>query len=225
MGRNLRLSGPALVPGSVEGVPAKDVGGEFKDVPAPRRPVPNPNSGPIEARVRAALPEKLQVGFDRWMESVRSNPNKKVDVEKLLEKMSKEQVEKIVQKPADDFYAQVAEAERLSNAKTRSLSDPLRPDLAHTEWKDGVTVHYGKTPPSPIEIQHAREIQARTGESVHVFGDTPAQHSPSAHPGKHGCRVQSGMGGTARPCARRRNWLGDEIETDAKQAAALEASN
>lgn len=177
VGQTLRLSAPPSVPPTLEGVPVKQLEGQYPKGGAPEKPVQNPNPGKIEAAARADLPERLRVGFDRWVESMRSNPTKKVDIEKVLGRMSKDQIEKISTKPAEDYYAQVAEAERIAGAKARSQGDPLRPNLAHKEWRDGVSVHYEKTPPDPVEINHAREIQNRTGEPVKVFGDTPANKS------------------------------------------------
>jgi hypothetical protein len=183
LGQGLRLSGPGYLPETLEGVPREKLGEEFGKTPAPRKPAQNPNPGPVEARARAALPERLRVGFDAWMEQMRSNPKRAVDVEEVLRKMSQDRIEQISKKPADDYYAHVAEAERVAEAKGRSASDPLRPRLKNTEWKDGVTIHYEKTPPEPGEIAQAREIQARTGEPVHLFGDTP---SGKTYPGIDG---------------------------------------
>jgi len=95
----------------------------------------------------------------------------------VLRKMTQKQIEDISRKPAEDYHAQLAESQRLAEAKTRSAGDPLRPRLSVNEWKDGVTIHYEKTPPTEGEIAHAREIQARTGEPVHLFGDTPSGKS------------------------------------------------
>src|SRR5262249_20951287 len=171
VGQQIRLSRPGAVPETLEGVPLRELGKQFPQVPRPRTPVQNPNPGPVEANARLSLPERLRVGFDRWMEQIRSkNPN--ADVETILKKMTQEQIERISRKPAEDYYAQLEESQRLSEAKMRSWGDPLRPRLEHTEWKDGVTIHYEKIPPTDGEIAHAREIQARTGEPVHVFGDT-----------------------------------------------------
>jgi hypothetical protein len=176
VGRTLRLSGPALVPETLEGVPAGDLKGLYPRTTAPVKPLQYPNPAPIEAAARAKLPERLRVGFDRWMETMRSNP-KNPDIEKVLGKMTDKQIEAISRTPAENYYAQLAESERLKDAAGRSQGDPLRPNLKHVEWHDGVTVHYEKTPPSPSEIALAQRIQKATGEPVHVFGDTPSNQS------------------------------------------------
>ena len=183
LGQQLRLSGPGLVPETLEGVRLKDLDSQFGSAKAPVEPVRNPNPGPLEARARAALSERLQVGFDRWMQQMRSNPKRAVNVEEVLKNKTQEQIEQICTKPADAYFAQLAESQRVAAAKTRSAGDPLRPRLEHNEWKDGVTLHYEKTPPSPEEIAHAQEIQNQTGEPVHVFGDTP---SGKTYPGIDG---------------------------------------
>jgi hypothetical protein len=176
-GRTLRLSSSPAVPETLEGVPLKDLGGEFEDVKFPTKPVQNTNPGPVEAGARAALPERLRVGFDRWMEGIRTR-NPHIDVDRVLQKMTQDKIEAISKKPAEDYYNQLAKAEQTAKAqaqaKPRSAGDPLRPILKHVEWRNGVTIHYEKIPPSEVEIAHAGEIQARTGEPVHLFGDTPS---------------------------------------------------
>ena len=53
-------------------------------------------------------------------------------------------------------------------------SDPLRPRLRYRERLGDIWVRYETRPPEPHEIAQAAEIQARTGEPVEVFGDTPS---------------------------------------------------
>ena len=177
VGQNLRLSGPALTPPTLEGVPREAMENLYKKTTEPVAPKPNLAPGPNEAAARGALPEDIRLGFDRWMELTRSNPRKSVDVESLLNKMKPDQIEIISRKLAKDYEAQLAEHQRVAEAKDRSVGDPLRPRLKHTEWKDGVTIHYEKTPPDPTEIQHGQQIQSRTGEPVHIFGDTPSNQT------------------------------------------------
>ena len=173
VGQQVRLSRPGLIPETLEGVPLRELGKQFAQRQAPKTPIQNPNPGLVEAQARSALPQRLRVGFDRWMEQIRSkNPN--ADVEGVLKKMGQDRISEVCRKPAEDYYARLSEVERLSEAKMRSWGDPLRPKLKHTAWKDGVTIHYESLPPSEAEIVQAREIQARTGEPVHLFGDTPA---------------------------------------------------
>ena len=183
VGQQLRLSRPGFVPETLEGVRLTELGKEYPEVQALTKPVQNPNPGPIEAQKRAALPEDLRVGFDIWMTKTRANPKGLVDIEAMLGKMEAKQIEAICRKPAEAYTARVKQAAELSDARTRSGGDPLRPRLKNNEWKDGVTIHYEKVPPSEAEITHAREIQARTGEPVHVFGDTP---SGKTYPGIDG---------------------------------------
>ncbi|MBN1203503.1 MAG: DUF4157 domain-containing protein [Myxococcaceae bacterium] len=178
IGQRARVALPGSVPETLEGVPLKDLESQYPKSRTVEAPVRNPNPGPREAAARAALPEELRVGFDRWVEQMRANPKRKVDIEKVLEAKTQKQIENICKKPAEDYHNAVkqakADAERIPDAKRRSAGDPLRPSLKKNEWKDGVSIHYEKTPPDAAEIQHAREIQARTGEEVHLFGDTPS---------------------------------------------------
>lgn len=191
VGRTVRLSSPPAVPETLEGVPLKDLGGEYENVRFPTKPVQNPTPGPVEAQARAALPEHLRVGFDRWVAGMRSR-NPQVDVDGVLRKMTQEKIEAISKKPAEDYHNHLAKAEQTTKAqaaaKPRSAGDPLRPKLKHTYWKDGVTIQYEKADPlttdvGKVEFEHAKLIQTRTGEPVHLFGDTP---SGKTYPGIDG---------------------------------------
>jgi hypothetical protein len=178
VGQGVRVRLPGSVPQTLEGVPLKDLDSQFPKAAPAELPPRNPNPGPREAAAREALPDHLKIGFDIWVRGMRNNPKKTVDVEKILEKMTPEEIQRICKRPADAYAARKAEAERIADAKNRSANgDPLRPRLKHNEWKDGVSVSYEKNPPSPSELQHAKDIQARTKEPVRLFGDSPSQQS------------------------------------------------
>jgi hypothetical protein len=133
----------------------------------------------VEAAARAALPKdpavNLQDGFDVWMEEIRKNPS--ADPDAILKRMDAKQIEAIARQKATSYARRVAAGTAAESIRTRSVGDPLRPRLAHSEWRDGITIHYEKAPPSAEEIAQAKALQKRTGEEIHLFGDTPAGQS------------------------------------------------
>jgi Domain of unknown function (DUF4157) len=183
-GGALRLSAPPAVPETLEGVRLEDLDSHYPKLEPIIEPVRNPNPGPIEARSRAALPEELRIGFDRFVERLRRNP--KANVEKALETKSPEALEEICKKDIAEYNKRLEEVRADKAARERSASDPLRPRLKHNKWDGNVEIHYQNEPPKGVEIDYAKEIQARTGEPVHVFGDTPSGKSYPAIDGTIG---------------------------------------
>lgn len=142
-----------------------------KDV-SPPTPQPSANPGPLEATLRAGLSEPKKVGFDRWMGDIRAKGG---DPEAVLSKLSKERVETVSEQFAKKQATEVARGEEAARVRARATDDPLRPILKNVEKKGNITIHYETTPPSQAEIAAAQEIAARTGEEVHLFGDTASK--------------------------------------------------
>ena len=123
--------------------------------------------------MRARIREDLLGGFDLWIAEARANG---ANIETMLASLSLEKVQGAATKKAKAYATQVAKSERAGRLYERSRDFPLRPVLAFNEKIEGhnVWLHYQteKLRPSADEIYHAEEISRRTGQEVHVFGDT-----------------------------------------------------
>lgn len=142
-------------------------------VTAPVAPVRNPTPGVREAAARAAVPDEDKIGFDIFMEQLRSGGRRPADPEAVLATRTEAQVNAI----ARDRRLTFEQAQREARAYARFHDDPLDPQLLHTEQVGDITLRYegraaGGGRPSAAEISQAQDVARATGEPVEVFGDT-----------------------------------------------------
>ncbi len=163
LGQAYKLAGPGEVPaGPNAQVPVKAA-------PHPAAPQPSAAMGPIEAAARKALPENLKPGLDAWSADIRSRGG---NPENVYGKIPKEKISTQAKVWLDRYEAKVTAADKATRA---SSGDPLRPNLRNNQKLAGenVTLHFENEPPAKHEIDQAIGISRRTGEVVHLFGDTP----------------------------------------------------
>lgn len=124
--------------------------------------------------MRARLPDPTKLGFDKWMADIRARG---ADPEKVLAKQNPQRVESTAEQFARAHAVEVKKGLESARLKARSKDNPLQPILEHTNIEVGknVWIHYETTPPGRVEIAHAITIAARTGEVVHLFGDTASK--------------------------------------------------
>jgi hypothetical protein len=160
--------------GSVPGGPNANV----RDVkipsdPMPSTPTPSLQPGPGEASMRARLSDPAKLGFDKWMADIRARGG---EPEKVLATKSPRQVESTAEQFARKHAGEVAKAREAAHLKARSLDNPLQPVLKNVKQvAEKVWIHYETVPPAAVEIAHGKAIAARTGEIVHLFGDTASK--------------------------------------------------
>lgn len=166
IGQSARLSRPGLTPsGPNAQLPVR---------PAPARPTlpePNPKMGDVERGARAALPENLRKGLDLWSAEVRKNGG---NPETVFSKLKQEKIQAQSEVFLKRHEGNIAEADQAAHEAARATDDPLRPKLKNVEPipNERVTLHYETRRPAEHEVAQAIEISKRTGESVHLFGDT-----------------------------------------------------
>jgi hypothetical protein len=195
LGMKFRLPKPGIVP-TGPNANVKDV--NVPDAPMPATPKPSAKPGPLEASMRNGLPDNLKLGFDKWMAEMRERGG---DPEKVLATKSPRAVESIAEQFTRKHAAEVARAEESAYLKERAADNPLRPILKNVKQVgDKVWIHYETLPPGPEEIAHAQAIAARTGEPVHVFGDTASKIS---YPG-----IDGTIGNPPRPLSLKSHSLG-----------------
>jgi hypothetical protein len=183
VGQAARLSRPGLVPaGPNAQLPTEPV----TQPPAP--PAPNPAMGPVERAARNALPEGLRPGLDLWSAEIRES-GKSPDT--VLGRMKPELIESQAKKFLERYEKAAAEARGSAHGAARAQDDPLQPRLrfARRVPDSKVTLHWEgrftkKTSSNPYgmpwpehEIRQAVELARRTGEEIHLFGDTASGHS------------------------------------------------
>ncbi len=183
VGQRWRVSRRGLTPAGPEGniqdpLPADVV---------PPEPVRHPTPGPVEARVRAALPEEARIGFDIWMELVRGG-DRPGNPEVFLDRMPEPQIRAVAERSAAVYQARVQSGRQAASIRERALSDPLRPRVRHVEPADNILLRYENEPPSAAEIRQGQDIARQTGEPVQLFGDTPARRSYPGIDGTIGVR-------------------------------------
>ena len=172
LGTKFRLPEPGSVPKGPNAT-VRDV--TIPDAPMPAAPKPSAKPGPREASMRTGLPDNLKLGFDKWIAEMRARGG---DPEKVLATKSPRAVESIAEQFTRKHAAEVARAEESSYLRERSTDNPLRPILKNVKQvADKVWIHYETAPPGPAEIAHAQAIAKRTGEPVHLFGDTASKIS------------------------------------------------
>ena len=163
-------------PGTLPKGPNANVGDvKIPDAPRPATPKPSAKPGTGEASMRAGLPDSLKLGFDKWMADIRARGG---DPEKVLASKSARAVESVSEQFARKHAGEVARAEEADYLRERAADNPLRPILKNVrQVSDKVWVHYETQPPSAAEIAHAVAIAERTGEPIHLFGDTASKIS------------------------------------------------
>jgi hypothetical protein len=211
VGQSLRLSGPGLKPpGPEANLPSR---------PAPQRPpapVVNPALGPVETAARAALPENLRAGLDLWTAEIRQNGG---DPEAVLQRVGPQKITQQARVFLERYEAATAEADLALRRARRATDDPLRPQLRHNVPVKGarVVLHYENAPPGSHEVAQAVEIAARTGEEVHLFGDTASGQQYPGIDGTIGTPPRPLSLKAAKPAARAN--LARKMASDALQAA------
>ena len=147
---------------------------KIPDDPMPSTPTPSPQPGPVEASMRARLPDPTKLGFDKWMADIRARG---ADPEKVLAKQSPQRVESTAEQFARAHAVEVNKGLEAARLTARSMDNPLQPILKNPNIEVGknVWIHYETKPPGLTEITHAIAIAARTGEVVHLFGDTASK--------------------------------------------------
>jgi hypothetical protein len=165
-GQTARLARPGLKPGGPNAnvqVPAPP--------PRPAVPSPNPAMGSVEAGARAALPENLRPGLDLWSAEIRQNGG---NPDTVFSRLQPERIRSQAQTFLDRYEASVAAADRAAYQAARAADDPLHPRLRNVRRVSGqkVTLHYETRVPSQHQVDQAVEVSKRTGEEVHLFGDT-----------------------------------------------------
>ncbi|CAG9259673.1 hypothetical protein PUN4_340053 [Paraburkholderia unamae] len=166
VGQTARLSMPGTVPaGPNAHVPLP---------PAPPRPVApqvNPAIGAVENAARAALPENLRPGLDIWSAEIRQNGG---NPETVFRRIPAERIRAQAQTFLDRYQAAVTAADRAAYQAAHATDDPLRPQLRNNQPvpDSRVTLHFENEPPGAHEIAQATELSRRTGEEIHLFGDT-----------------------------------------------------
>jgi hypothetical protein len=127
--------------------------------------------GPVETAARSALPDKLRAGLDLWSAEIRQNGG---NPETVFGKMKPEKIQSQAEVFLKRYEGSVAEADRAALQAARAADDPLHPKLKNSQPIPGtkVTLHYESKPPGKSEIAQAVELSKRTGEPIHLFGDT-----------------------------------------------------
>ncbi len=196
-------------PGTLPSGPNANVGDvKVPEAKMPATPKPSASPGPVERSTRAGLPDSMKLGFDKWMEETRARGG---DPEKILAGKSPRSVESISEGYGRRHAGEVARAEEAAYQRERSVDNPLRPILKNvTKVGDNVWIHYETAPPGPHEIAHAQMIAAKTGEPVHLFGDTAAKIS---YPG-----IDGTIGNPPRPLSLKSHSV-DAIANSARFAA------
>lgn len=177
-------------------------------VPPVPRPIVNP--GPLEASVRSGLPENVRIGFDRWMGEIRADSG---NPETVLKSMTAERAQKVAEHFTKKQATETARGEEAERLRARAGDNPLRPTLKNVRREGNITIHYESVPPDPAEIAAAQRIAARTGEEVHVFGDSA---SNVTYPG-----IDGTIGVPARPLSIKAHSA--EANTGSARFAAQEA--
>jgi len=170
LGANYRVPKPGLKPSG----PNASADVQLPTDTMPPTPQPNPNPGPLEASMRAGVSDPAKIGFDRWMEDIRARGG---DPEKVLQSLSKERVQTVAEQFAKKQATEVARAQEAARLQARAKDNPLRPILKHVEKRGNITIHYESIPPNEAEIIAAQQMARRTGEEIHLFGDTASKVS------------------------------------------------
>ena len=199
LGQRQLLAQRGVTPAGPEGAVAEPLP---EIVPAVA-PEPYATPGPIEAAARSALPAELRVGFDLWMNQIRTGGRRAGHPERILSPLTPEEIARRSRVPAEAYYARVAEAQRAEGIHARAADDPLRPRLRNVERRGNVLVRYETRPPSDAEVAQGQAIARRTGEPVEVFGDTPAGRN---YPGIDGV-----IGEPARPLSLKESLGRDNV--------------
>lgn len=147
--------------------PAGSADPQIPDAEVPRQPTRNPSPGPIEARIRASLPDGEQVGLDLFIERLGENP------EMALSRMGDHVARGQARNQAMRHQRAVREFRAAESMRGRLNDNPLNPRLRHTEQHGDVTVRYEQVPPSAAEIAQAQQLAQTSGRPVTLFGDTP----------------------------------------------------
>jgi hypothetical protein len=163
--------------------------------PAPARPAPsaaNPAIGAVESAARGALPENLRPGLDLWSAEIRQNGG---NPEVVFRRLAPERIRAQAETFLNRYQAAVMAADRAAAQAARATDDPLHPRLRNVRpvADSRVTLHYENEEgrPSQNEINQAVDVSKRTGEPVHLFGDTA---SGIKYPG-----IDGTIGEPARP--------------------------
>ncbi len=166
-GQAARLRGPGLKP------PGPNANVRLPEAPVrPAAPQPNPAMGPVETAARNALPENLRSGLDLWSAELRQNGG---NPENVFGRLKPERLRAQAEVFLDRYRVADAAADTAARQAARAGDDPLRPVLRNVRPAapgSRVTLHFENKPPGAHEIAQAIEIAARTGEEVHLFGDT-----------------------------------------------------
>jgi hypothetical protein len=128
-----------------------------------------PAAGSKLAELRAKLTPETQVGFDRWVAEMKGRGG---DPEKVLGAKSPENVKSISEQFARKHANELAKYREAQYLHERAADDPLRPLLKNVRREGKVWIHYEARPPLREQIDHAKLIAEKTGETVHLFGDT-----------------------------------------------------
>jgi hypothetical protein len=174
IGRSLKPYRPGGTPSGPNALNAVRGIGDLKARPAV--PEPNPAMGSVETARRAALPENLRAGLDVWSAEIRKKGG---SPERVFERMEPERIRSQAEVHLKRYEAAVEEADSIAHEVARATDNPLRPLLRNVRPIRGtrVTVHYEKTPPDAHEISQAVELSRRTGEEIHLFGDTASGYN------------------------------------------------
>jgi len=185
-GQNLGQRARLALPGEVPAGPNAQIPPRAVE-PMPDTPTPNADAGRVELAARDALPENLRPGFDIWSAEMRKNGG---NPENILAKKKPAEIEKQAaqkQRIYDETLDKAKKSARdAAQDAARAKDDPLNPILKivkrvkdsnvflHWEgrWKRSAANPDGM-PWTEAEIKQAVELSKRTGEEVHLFGDTP----------------------------------------------------
>lgn len=157
---------PPSTPPTSEGVTLN----QLPDPTPPTPPRPSASPGPVETAARARVPAADRIGFDIWMEQIRTGGRRPGDPETILPRQSQAAIDRIAAERTRAWNERAAEADRGARGRT---SDPLRPNLRNSRQEGNVTLRWESVEPSRAEVAQARAVADATGEPVEIFGDTP----------------------------------------------------
>ena len=137
----------------------------------PPVPVQAQQPGELEALARELVDPEDRIGFDIWAQGLRA---KGADIEKVLTKFDAPRIQDTARGERITYHKDVAKAQEAERLRLRAQDDPFEPILKNNEQIEGgpVWIHYENLAPSADEIAHAKLIAQRTGDEVHLFGDT-----------------------------------------------------
>ncbi|MEX5307026.1 hypothetical protein RF644_14870 [Kocuria sp. CPCC 205258] len=157
------------------GVPESPTPQQLRDVEAGINRVPAASGHPVRAR----LSPEQQLAFDRWIaerieegfNAGKSPAEINAGIDAALANKDPAAVANMLKRQLKEVKEQQA---RALQAEELRKGDPLNPSAKHgpVDQGDNVSIRYNKERPTPKEIAEAKQLAAKTGEHIELFGDS-----------------------------------------------------